>query len=130
MLRREILIFLVVGIATVLVDFSSYQILIKINLVNLSLAKACSFMLGTVFAYIAHSRWTFRASQHNVKSLGVFVILYLFTLSLNVVVNLSVLNMFSQLHYVIYIAFLLATGVSAGLNFFGMKFFVFKNQGV
>jgi putative flippase GtrA len=58
----------------------------------------------------------------------VFTLLYLSTLIVNVVSNEIVLKLTSQINGSLMIAFLIATSLSATLNFIGMKYIVFNAQ--
>lgn len=128
MIRREAGIFLVVGTLTVGVDFSSYHLLLWVG-VEHSLAKACGFVAGTLFAYFANRYWTFGHVKQAPNSVPRFAVLYAVTLGANVLVNQAVLSLAGLDALWVNLAFLVATGVSAVLNFLGMKFFVFKAGG-
>ncbi|MBM5461552.1 GtrA family protein [Pseudomonas sp. P66] len=123
MIRRELSIFLVVGSLTVLVDFLSYRGLVGTGIVTTDWAKGLGFLAGTIFAYFANRFWTFNAKVHARGSAIRFGVLYTVTLVANIAINRLALWMFAA---DIHLAFLLATGVSAALNFLGMKHFVFK----
>ncbi|MDD3287394.1 MAG: GtrA family protein [Alphaproteobacteria bacterium] len=126
--RKEIGVFLIVGTLTVLVDFASYNLLLWLDIL-VSPAKAAGFITGTVFAYFANRFWTF-GHKNNIpgNSAFRFVLLYGATLCTNVLVNKSVLEILSGMTEAIDVAFVIATGVSAALNFVGMKFFVFRTS--
>lgn len=126
MIRRELGVFLIVGSLTVLVDFLTYRGLLWAGLFGVDLAKATGFLCGTVFAYFANKAWTFAHTQTGSGSVFRFVLLYGLTLGANVLVNSAVLALCAGVAFAIQIAFLLATGTSAVLNFLGMKFFVFR----
>ena len=126
MTKRELAIFLVVGASTVLFDFVSYRGLIGFELLSLDMAKATGFLLGTLFAYFANRFWTFGHKPHAPGSVWRFAVLYSSTLGANVLINALVLKLFANAVAAIQLAFLLATGVSACLNFLGMKLFVFR----
>lgn len=128
MIRRELSIFLVVGSLTVMVDFLMYRSLIWMGIMGIDLAKATGFLSGTVFAYFANRFWTFGHKSHALGSFWRFTILYTITLGANVLVNSLTLSLLAGTAKVIQVAFLLATGVSASLNFLGMKLFVFKTK--
>jgi len=130
MIKRELTIFLIVGSLTVLVDYLSYHSLIWIDLMSIDIAKASGFIIGTVFAYIANRFWTFGHKQHAPGSLWRFSFLYTTTLATNVFVNAQALVLLGDAVAAFQIAFLFATGVSATLNFLGMKLFVFKARSV
>lgn len=125
--KREILIFLVVGGTTVLIDLISYTTLLWTG-VSHDPAKAVGFITGTVFAYFANRIWTFNARHSSLRNILPFCILYASTLAVNVGVNFGVLSLVGKEKVGVLLAFILATGVSAALNFVGMKFFVFGGQ--
>lgn len=125
MLKREFCIFLIVGCTTVAIDYIVYQALVSLTSIGYELGKGISFVVGTIFAYLANRFWTF---GHN-KSKGNIILfggLYLCTLVLNISVNGLVINGLGDQQWVIQLAFLVATALSAALNFLGMKFLVFK----
>ena len=126
MIRRQLGIFLVVGITTVLIDFVTYRMLTWSG-TPIDVAKAAGFLTGTVFAYAANKTWTFGRVSHAPGSVWRFALLYAVTLGANVIINAAALGALAGFAFAIQAAFLLATGTSATLNFFGMKFFVFQN---
>ncbi|WP_083214372.1 GtrA family protein [Burkholderia stabilis] len=126
-IKREALIFLIVGTLTVAIDFLCYMLLLSVG-VQYAFAKAVGFVAGTVFAYFANRWWTFGHRQHAPGSVFRFVMLYMLTLGGNVLINHFVLLIVGQGEWAVRIAFLTATGVSAALNFLGMRFFVFRGQ--
>ena len=126
MIKRELAIFLIVGVSTVLVDFISYRGLIGFQVMEVDMAKAAGFLVGTLFAFFANRFWTFGHNPHVPGSVWRFSALYASTLGANVLTNALVLKLLSDMAIAIQLAFLLATGVSACLNFLGMKLFVFK----
>lgn len=128
MIKREFGIFLIVGSLTVLVDFAVYRGLLWLDVTSIDLAKGVSFLAGTVFAYFANRFWTFGHQSIAAGSVGRFAALYLSTLIANIAVNALALKALIDAPSSLQWAFLLATGVSAILNFLGMKFFVFHSQ--
>lgn len=134
-IKRELVIFLVVGLLTVVIDFLLYRGLIYLNMFGLdsvNLAKGLSFIGGTVFAYFANRFWTFNQQTTSSGSIVRFSLVYLIGLLANIALNhLSIAwlsNIIVTPEYTLLLAFLLATGVSATLNFIGMKFFVFTER--
>ena len=125
--RAELSRFLLIGVLTVLVDFATYRMQLALALPT-ALAKTTGFIAGTVFAYFANRHWTFGGSAVRGGSALRFALLYALTLGINVAANawlLSVLKPFGGAVNAILLAFCGATGLSAALNFLGMKFFVF-----
>jgi putative flippase GtrA len=126
MIRREFKLFLVVGLLTVLIDFCIYRTLVWTNLFGIDIAKAMGFVAGTLFAYFANRFWTFGHKQHSKGSMWRFAILYALTLFINLMINSVVLVWLASFYAAVQIAFLMATSISAALNFVGMKLFVFR----
>ena len=87
-------------------------------------AKAAGFIAGTLFAYFANRHFTFEA-QGGVRVFAAFLGVYAVTLGCNVAVNHATLAVFPPGEVSLAIAFVLATAVSATLNFVGMRFAVF-----
>ena len=116
--------FLVIGGTTVLIDLLCYSIFLFVGL-QTHLSKGMSFSSGTVFAYFANRKITFRSDRSGTGRFILFALLYLSTLGVNVFTNERVLDWFERVEFAYAVAFLLATGISATLNFIGMKFVVF-----
>lgn len=126
MIKHELGVFLVVGSLTVLFDFLTYRGLVWTGWFSVDLAKALGFLGGTLFAYFANRVWTFGHQEHAPGCVWRFALLYTITLSANVLINAGCLALFSAMSIAVQAAFLVATGVSAVLNFLGMKLFVFR----
>jgi putative flippase GtrA len=127
MVKRELGLFLIVGMAAVLIDYWVYELLVWTHWLTVEFAKGLGFITGTIFAYLANRLLTFGKIKYaSRKSLWRFVILYSFTLWANVEVNSLALNSVPVQSWANQIAFISATAVSAALNFVGMKFYVFK----
>jgi putative flippase GtrA len=116
--------FLFIGGLTVLIDWLIYAILAGIYL-NLNIAKASGFVIGALFAFYANQRITFRTRLAGQKIIFKFLIAYILSLFVNVTINAFMLFYFNGL-LVREFSFLVATATSASLNFFAMKYFVFR----
>jgi putative flippase GtrA len=121
---KEIRFFLLIGILTVLIDYLVYFLSRKL-ITNTSQAKAFGFISGTVFAFLANRNITFRNHNNIWGHLYKFIILYSGTLFINVTINNNLLNWLTDFHYKVQLSFLIATAISAIINFVGMKHFVF-----
>lgn len=119
-IKKELLRFLVAGVSAVGTDLVTYYILL--NFLTPGVSKAISFLLGTIVAYIINKYWTFEKHEKSVREIAQFAVLYSCTLGINVLTNKMVLDNTS----IVFLAFLVATGVSTVLNFIGQKFWVFK----
>ena len=110
------------------IDYLTYQSFVWMDLLEVDAAKALGFLGGTIFAYFANRIWTFSHQKTISGSMWRFIILYSATLGINVVANAMMLGMLADFIGVVQIAFVFATGLSACLNFWGMKLFVFKEN--
>jgi putative flippase GtrA len=95
------------------------------ELLEIHQAKAIGFVTGTIFIYVANRNLTFGAQIQARGSGKRFTILYTLTLQINISVNAFMLRVLSKLQNPVLGAFLKATGLSAAINFIGMKHFVF-----
>lgn len=99
-----------------------------------SIAKAVSFISGTVVAYILNKFWTFKKPKRSHIEVVKFICLYVSTLGANVAVNRVTLDHAPTILPILkgcetQFAFFAATGTSTVLNFLGQKFWVFKSKG-
>ncbi len=118
--KKELKRFLVAGLSAVCTDLITYYLLL--NILPQDIAKSISFLLGTIVAFVINKYWTFEKHTKSYKEIFQFLILYTITLCANVVTNKIILDYTS----VIFLAFIVATGISTVLNFIGQKFWVFK----
>ena len=118
--------FLLVGGATVLVDFVVYVLLLFVG-IETDMAKGISFSMGAVFAYFANKGYTFNSQKKGLYRFMLFSVLYGLTLVVNISANELVLFLLDKTQLFIVFAFLVATIVSAILNYLGMKYIIFKN---
>jgi len=126
--NSQIIRFIPVGVATVLIDFLCYFILLSSGF-SFNLAKGMSFCLGVLFAYFANKYFTFKRDDYGLKGKGKFTLVYATSLIANISANYVVLKfIFPQLEIRFIIAFVMATGISAIMNFLGMKLYVFKGR--
>ena len=125
MLKKEIGCFFIVGLLAVTLDLIVYRFLFLMNILNIENAKAMGFILGSLFAFIANKTWTFEQKTFDWFQLVKFSIQYSLSCSVNVWINTTLLYSLNG-GFTVFIAFILATGVSTIMNFIGMKWFVFK----
>lgn len=127
--RREIVRFLIVGLTAAVLDFSLYRLVLWIG-DSVSLAKTCGFIAGTVFAFFLNRLWTFSKTVEPVstRELTRFAAIYGLSLIANVGTNSLVLSLFGKSEIIIWAGFILATALSATLNFLGLKFLVFGDD--
>lgn len=119
---KEIWKFLVGGGSAVLTDAVAYALLKQY--IDLSVAKAVSYIFGATVGFIINKKWTFESKYFKMSEVIKYVVLYVFSAFANTVVNKLVLHLIPSVTF----AFLCATGVSTVINFLGQKFFVFSKK--
>jgi putative flippase GtrA len=123
--KSQVIRFLLVGGSTVILDFLVYKILLFWLMT--SQAKSIGYICGALYSYQFNRTWTFKAEKTSFRQILGFTILYTANMAINVWVNtksLSLLPLFLQ--WRMNLAFIIATGVSATINFMGMKLLVFQ----
>ena len=127
LLKNEINRFLLVGITTVLIDLSVYSLLLFLEL-DTYISKGISFNVGALFAFYANKNFTFKSNTKSPFKFILFLILYFTTLGINVSFNEIILSLIGKSELSLFIAFVIATAISATINFLGMKHIVFKSN--
>ena len=117
--------FLITGISATIIDSSVYSLMLFLGM-DFSPAKACGFIAAVAFAYNGHRRWTFN-SHGSRKRMAGFAGLYVTTFVINNVTNTLMLELYGKEEKLdIAAAFVVATGITAIVNFTMMKFFIFR----
>lgn len=117
--------FLVTGLSATAIDSVVYTLMLYLGM-DFSPAKACGFIAAVAFAYNGHKMWTFGTYGSRKRILG-FTGLYLTTFVINNVTNSVMLEVLGKEQISdIAGAFVVATGITATVNFTMLKFFIFR----
>lgn len=120
--------FLAVGMITVCLDWGIYLALTNFFGVGAVLSKSLSFIIGSIFAFIANGRLVFQSDLTPVNFLK-HLVLYTFSLLANTLFFAFWESNFSfDSTIILGAALLTATSVSTGINYMGLRFWVFKNK--
>jgi len=125
---KQIRRFIVIGVLSVLTDFTVYTLLTRLGLLW-DASKGVSYVSGMVVGFIGNKLWTFESARRSPAEPITYLLLYTATLGVNVLVNrivLVVMIAWLPLGAVKGLAFLAATGVTTVLNFVGMKWLTFR----
>jgi putative flippase GtrA len=124
-ISKQLKYFLIIGFVTVLIDYSIYRSLIFLES-KIGIAKSIGFVFGTIFSFVANRNLTFNVKNNFFGHLIKFSLLYFTSMMFNVFVNSISLELFTNSNLKVQISFILATIISAIINFGGMKYLVFK----
>jgi putative flippase GtrA len=116
--------FFVFGVLSAGVDFGIYTLLLHFGLWA-DVAKAISFICGTVTAYLLNRRWTFDSKGGAAPAIR-FAILYSTTFFVNVGVNAAGLAVFSADSWRVPVAWVIAQAVATVINFVLLRTVVFR----
>lgn len=117
--------FLLVGSFVTLIDSVIYTLCLLLNL-PIPLSKALGFIGAVCVGFVLHSRWTWAVKKTSFHQLGLFFVLYLVNLVLNVVSNDLLLEVAGYSVWGLVFAFLGATTFCAVVNYMGQKYLVFR----
>jgi putative flippase GtrA len=122
--------FLAVGMIAVCLDWGIYLALTNFFGVGAVPSKGLSYVIGTIFAFVANGRLVFQSDLAPVNFLK-HLLLYTFSLVVNTLIFAYWESNFSfQSPIILSAALLTSTFVSTVINFVGMRFWVFKKRSI
>ena len=122
--------FLAVGMIAVCLDWGNYLTLTNFFGVGAVPSKGLSYVIGTIFAFIANGRLVFQSDLAPLNFLK-HLALYTFSLLANTLLFAYWKSNFSfESPMILGAALLTSTFVSTVINFVGMRFWVFKKRSI
>lgn len=122
--------FAVVGCFSAGIDYMVYRTLTSAFIgLDPELAKAISFMAGSINSFLGHKSFTFKSTKKIRTTLVNYYALYIISLGVNVITHSEMLEYLTKtgIPFAETLAFLIAAGFSVVINFLGLKFIVFKS---
>lgn len=129
-LGDQLIRFVLVGGVSAVVDFGIYQLLMHLFGVSYPVAKAISFVFGTLTAYALNRRYTFRAEPSWRKfaiTMSVYGIMFIVQWGLATLVTKVLLDQDLSLWLATSIGFVIGQGVATITNFIVQRAFIFRS---
>lgn len=125
---REVLMYLIFGVLTTLVNFVIYFVLVWLN-VNYLLSNAIAIALSILFAYVTNRKWVFESKATSLKEISVEFVSFVSCRLLSSLYDmLSMFVLVSLLHADEFLAKVITGVIVVILNYVFSKWLVFRSK--
>lgn len=126
--NKEIILYLVFGVLTTLVNFGVYFFFKSFLETNMLLANNFAWIFSVLFAYLTNRRWVFESTISGIVAVSFELIKFIFYRGLSFVIDmLSMLLFIEVLAWEDFYAKLITQVIVVVANFLFSKWLIFKN---
>ena len=126
--NKEIILYLVFGVLTTLVNFGVYFFLKSFLEMDMLLANSFAWIFSVLFAYLTNRRWVFDSNVSGITAVSFELIKFVFYRGLSFVIDmLSMLLLIEFLNWKDFYAKLITQVIVVVANFLFSKWLIFKN---
>jgi putative flippase GtrA len=126
-IKRELVRFALVGVATVTIAYIIYRTLVFFGL-DRDISNGIAYAVGVCISFFLNKSWTFSNKKRSHQVIIQFLVLHIFSLFACVFVNSIAFTELTNEPFRVEIAFIFGIATSTLLNFIGMKYFVFRKS--
>lgn len=127
-MKNRLLRFAIVGLSATGADLLVYASLVYFLDLSIGLAKGVGFVAGTFLGFVLNRGWTFSSNSRPTAKFFQYLVLYAFSLCLNVAINTGAVNTLEKSFLASAVAFSVATIVTASLNFMVLQGVIFAKR--
>ena len=127
---RELILYVVFGVLTTLVNWVSYWLLADLLHVDYMAATFIAQVLSILFAYVTNRRWVFESKVRGVKGVALEMAMFFGARGASLVLDLAAMYLgVTLLRIDDKLMKLISNGIIIAANYVFSKLFVFKKQG-
>lgn len=127
---RELILYVVFGVLTTLVNWVSYWLLADLLHVDYMAATFIAQVLSILFAYVTNRRWVFESKVRGVKGVALEMAKFFGARAASLVLDLAAMYLgVTLLRIDDKLMKLISNGIIIAANYVFSKLFVFKKQG-
>ena len=127
---RELILYVVFGVLTTLVNWVSYWLLADLLHVDYMAATFIAQVLSILFAYVTNRRWVFESKGRGVKGVALEMAKFFGARGASLVLDLAAMYLgVTLLRIDDKLMKLISNGIIIAANYVFSKLFVFKKQG-
>ncbi|WP_353057157.1 MULTISPECIES: GtrA family protein [Paenibacillus] len=115
--------FLIIGFLNTIVSFLTFALLLHFINLNYIIALVLSYLVGVIHSYLWNLYWTFSQKESSFKSVGRFIIVYILTFLVNLLI------LYLLVDYMMFNKFIsqgVALFVTTLISYFGHKYWSFR----